>query len=115
MLDLNTLIGPNPAIYLYEATSINDRGEIGGDGFLLPNGDNRAFLLIPCDQGHAETEGCEGNAESEAAVTRSSLPSNQNPTTMTQGNPSPSERMAAIRARLVHRYPYRGFGTYQPK
>jgi probable HAF family extracellular repeat protein len=115
MLDLNTLIGPNPAIYLYEATSINDRGEIGGDGFLLPNGDNRAFLLIPCDQGHAETEGCDGNAESEAAVTRSSLPSNQNPTTMTQGNPSPSERMAAIRARLVHRYPYRGFGTYQPK
>jgi probable HAF family extracellular repeat protein len=113
MIDLNALIPPNSGIYLYEATSINDRGEIGGDAFLFPNGGNRAFLLIPCDQGHADTEGCEGNAESEAAVTQTGPALvMQNPT---MSSPSPSERMAAIRARLAHRYPYRGFGTYQPK
>jgi probable HAF family extracellular repeat protein len=112
MIDLNAVIPPNSGIYLYEATSINDRGEIGGDGFLFPNGGNRAFLLIPCDQGHADTEGCEGNAESEAAVTQTGPALVMHPT---MSSPSPSERVAAIRARLAHRYPYRGFGTYQPK
>ena len=113
MIDLNTLIPPNSGIYLDEATNINDRGEIAGDGFLLPDGNGRAFLLIPCDDGHTETEGCEGNAEGEAAVTQTGPALvMQNPT---MSSPSPSERMAAIRARLAHRYPYRGFGTYQPK
>jgi probable HAF family extracellular repeat protein len=114
MIDLNTLIPANSGIYLDEATNISDRGEIAGDGFLLSNSDNRAVLLIPCDDGHTETEDCEGNAESEAALTASSLPSTLNLTTMTQGSPSPTDRMAAIRARLAHRYPYRSLG-YQPK
>ena len=114
MIDLNTLIPPNSGIYLDEATGINDRGEIAGDGFLLPNGDGRAVLLIPCDDGRgSHADDCEGDAEGTAAVPQTS-PALVKQNTTTSG-PSPNDRMAAIRARLTHRYSYRGFGTYQPK
>lgn len=43
--DLNTLIGPSP-LHLTEGIHINDRGEILADG-VLPNGDQRAVLLVP--------------------------------------------------------------------
>jgi len=54
MTDLNTLISSTSGIYVFIATNINDRGEIAGSG-VLPNGDVRAVLLIPCGEG---TEGC---------------------------------------------------------
>lgn len=51
-IDLNTLVNTDMALLfpLY----INDRGEIAGSG-VLPNGDQHAFLLIPCDS----TSSCE--------------------------------------------------------
>jgi probable HAF family extracellular repeat protein len=108
MVDLNTLITPGSGLQLTFALDINDRGEISGVG-VLPNGDQHAFLLIPC--GKAD-EGCgHSTAGTSAATERSPAPVTQNPTT--QGSPSPSDRMAEIRARLARRYPYRGFGTYQ--
>jgi probable HAF family extracellular repeat protein len=46
MTDLNTLIPPGSPLFLKEPIAINDRGQIVGFG-LLPNGDERAFLLTP--------------------------------------------------------------------
>jgi probable HAF family extracellular repeat protein len=58
MVDLNTLIPPGSTLQLVMATSINDHGEIGGQG-VTSNGDNHAFLLIPCDDKHSDGEGCD--------------------------------------------------------
>jgi probable HAF family extracellular repeat protein len=58
LVDLNTLVSPKSGVYLAEAKTINDRGEIVGDGF-LPNGDVHAFLLLPCDEQHPGVEGCD--------------------------------------------------------
>jgi probable HAF family extracellular repeat protein len=112
MVDLNTLIPPNSALELFIGSSINDRGEITGQA-LLANGDEHVFVLIPCGEGD---ERCgHSSASTSAATERSPAPVTQNPTTLTQGSQSPSDRTVAMRARLAHRYPYRGFGTYQPK
>jgi hypothetical protein len=113
MIDLNTLVAPGSGLQLLIAHSINDRGEIAGDG-ILANGDSHAFLLIPCDENQTGAQGCENNGTS--AMTQSEAASvAHNATTLTQGSPSSSDAMAAIRSRLTHRYPYRGFGTYQTK
>ena len=57
-VDLNTLIHPDAGMQLAVAFSINDRGEIDGNG-LLPNGNQHAFLLIPCDDNHSDFESCD--------------------------------------------------------
>ena len=57
-VDLNTLIPPNPGLQLTTAPYINDPGEIAALG-TLSNGDLHAFVLIPCDENHAEVEGCD--------------------------------------------------------
>ena len=51
MVDLNDLIPPNSNIELQFANTINECGEINGNG-VLSTGDPRAFVLIP--------EGCPG-------------------------------------------------------
>jgi probable HAF family extracellular repeat protein len=51
MVDLNSLIPPNPDFQLHEANFIGENGEITGKA-LLANGDAHAFLLIPLDCGH---------------------------------------------------------------
>jgi len=59
MTDLNTLV-PGPPfspLYLLAAESINDRGEITGTGLAL-DGDQHAFLALPCDAEHAGVEAC---------------------------------------------------------
>jgi hypothetical protein len=58
MVDLNTLVPPGSGIDLAGGVSINDRGEISGEG-VLPNGDIHAILLIPCDENHRDIEGCD--------------------------------------------------------
>lgn len=68
IVDLQTLLLPGSGITLdcasgggrgcVGAYNINDRGEIAAQG-VLSNGDSRALLLIPCDQNHADVEGCE--------------------------------------------------------
>ncbi len=59
MVDLNAFVPPGSDLTLNEAVFINDRGEISGFG-TLPNGDQHAFLLIPC--GPDEHEGCQDSA-----------------------------------------------------
>lgn len=57
MVDLNDLVS-GADMTLGGATGINDRGEITGIG-VLANGDAHVFLLIPCDENHRNTEGCD--------------------------------------------------------
>jgi probable HAF family extracellular repeat protein len=65
IVDLNTLVG-GADMTLIGPTSINDRGEITGLG-VLTNGDLHAFLLIPCDENHDDSE-CEDEGEGTADV-----------------------------------------------
>ena len=58
MVDLNTLVVPGSDVQLPTAFDINERGEIVASG-MLPNGDSHAVLLIPCDENHADIEGCD--------------------------------------------------------
>ena len=55
-IDLNTLV--NTDLALLFPLYINDRGEIAGNG-ILPNGEEHAFALIPCDEKHPGIEGCD--------------------------------------------------------
>ena len=60
MTDLNMLVGRHPQIYLTEAFAINDQGWIAGWGNLA-NGNVRAYVLYPCDEGNilkSNDEGC---------------------------------------------------------
>jgi probable HAF family extracellular repeat protein len=65
-VDLNTLVPPGSAMNLTGAFWINDRGEITGRG--VPQGCNNvdtcghAYVLIPCDENHADVEGCDYDA-----------------------------------------------------
>ena len=114
IVDLNTLIQPNSGFQLVETNAINDRGEIAGNGFPPGCTDfscSHAYVLIPCDGGHADAQGCEDNVEGTTAVTQDNPALiNQSPTMVTQGSPAAIELMARIRARLARRY--RGFGAW---
>jgi probable HAF family extracellular repeat protein len=58
MIDANALVPPGSGLTLVEIEQINDSGEMFGIG-TLSNGDDRAFLLIPCDENHPNVEGCD--------------------------------------------------------
>lgn len=58
MTDLNTFVPSTSSLTLTVGTFINDRGEIAAEG-VLPNGDQRAVLLIPCDPDEVDTQGCQ--------------------------------------------------------
>jgi|HubBroStandDraft_2_1064218.scaffolds.fasta_scaffold25564_1 probable HAF family extracellular repeat protein len=84
LVDLNTFVPSGSELQLTEATYINDRREISVQG-VLPNGDTRAVLLVPGGQGET-------------------LVSATHARTVTQHSLTPSEIMAAVRARLGKRY-----------
>jgi probable HAF family extracellular repeat protein len=98
MVDLNTLIPTDSPLRLFLGTYINDRGEITAFG-VLPNGDQHAFLLIPCDNSHPNIEGCDYSpAEvSTVAASRAATP---------QKELTPQE-ISRIRGLLMNRH--RGF------
>jgi probable HAF family extracellular repeat protein len=69
ILDLNNFVPPGSDLTLNEAFFINDSGEISGLG-TLSDGDQHAFLLIPCD-GRGDTKDCMDSAGSTTAASRS--------------------------------------------
>jgi probable HAF family extracellular repeat protein len=69
MIDLNTLIPPGSGLQLHDAIGINDRGEIAGTG-TLANGDQHAFLLIPCDVENPGVQECDDNLVSADVATQ---------------------------------------------
>ena len=94
MIDLNTRIQGAAGLRLTYALNINESGEIAGIG-VLPNGDSRAVLLIPCEDG-SETAGCSDDSndhindsiQSEVAPTpRDNMPA------LSGTRPTPSYRL----------------------
>ncbi len=109
MVDLNAFVPPGSDLTLNEAVFINDRGEISGFG-TLPNGDQHAFVMIPC--GADDTESCKGVTAGETHVRAVSIP-----TPTTQRHPasrSPFNRMLRPFGRRPIPW-YRGFGAQPPK
>ena len=73
--DLNTLV-PGPPfspLYLLQAFSINDGGEVVGFG-VTANGDGHAFLAIPCDESHAEDAACNSDTGMPGALVFQPVP-----------------------------------------
>lgn len=73
IFDLNALIPPGSALYLLNADTINDRGEIAGTG-VDASGNEHAFLLIPCDENHPGIEGCDYSLVDAATAAQSLVP-----------------------------------------
>jgi probable HAF family extracellular repeat protein len=101
MVDLNTLIPADSGAPLYEASNINERGEIVAGG--LPAGCNNpsscghVYLLIPCDKEHPNVAGCDYNsvdagAEAEPQTVRATAPTTSRP------NWASANRIARIRS-----------------
>ena len=69
LFDLNRLISNPTGLTVIEGTFINERGEITGNA-LAPEGNTHAVVLIPCDEFHPNTDGCDYRDvdESEAAL-----------------------------------------------
>jgi probable HAF family extracellular repeat protein len=72
MTDLNTLIPPDSPLFLKEPVDINDSGEIVGFG-LLSDGEQRGFLLTPCDEKHPDVEGCDYSLMDASTATSAAL------------------------------------------
>jgi len=83
IVDLQTLVLPGSDVTISETNYINDAGEISGFG-TNSNGDQRAILLIPCDEKHPGE--CEDYSMIEPPASQS-IP----PVTMKQGGESEAE------------------------
>jgi probable HAF family extracellular repeat protein len=117
MIDLNTFVPPNSALTLTQANSINDRGEITAQG-VLPSGDQRAVLLIPCDDDHPGIEGCDYSiVDADAAATSvTATPATKSASPFVQGNPALGGAANPMMRRFGRRYgPWsRGIGASLP-
>ncbi len=83
MFDLNALISPGSPLYLQTIFTINDRGEIAGEG-VDSSGNDHAFLLVPCDEQHPGVEGCDYSlVDGSAATHEDGAPAMRQPTTTT--------------------------------
>jgi probable HAF family extracellular repeat protein len=107
MIDLNIFVPPGSGLTLFEAGYVNDRGEILALA-LLPNGDERTVLLVPCGSDHADAEGCNENDEATFASSQPAAAARTNPNA-SRGTLTP-QAVAALCARLTSRY--RGFGAW---
>ena len=96
LIDLNSFVPAGSNLTLTEATFINGRGEIGVQA-VLPNGDQHAVVLIPCE---GDDDGCQG--ENPVSVSQNNRPqATQRSTTVTPANPARGDRglMDRLRAR----------------
>ena len=62
MNDLNNFVSLISPLTLTTATFINDRGEIAAQA-ILPNGDQRAVLLVPCADEESDADSCKGDED----------------------------------------------------
>ena len=59
MTDLNSVVPADTSLDIVDPSGINSRGEIVGLAIEKATGQLHAFLAIPCDEEHADKEGCE--------------------------------------------------------
>jgi probable HAF family extracellular repeat protein len=58
IIDLNVFVPTGSGVTLDDVETINDHGEMFGAA-TLADGNNRAFVLVPCDENHLGVEGCD--------------------------------------------------------
>jgi probable HAF family extracellular repeat protein len=109
IVNLNTLVSLGSSVTVLGALNINDRGEIAAGG-VLPNGDVRAVLLIPCDENHPDVEGCDYNLVDNSATSALEAGTTAGPNTL-----PPANANANIRALLMNRMQRFGPRSLQPK
>jgi probable HAF family extracellular repeat protein len=103
IVDLNTLIPPGSPLYLVYPDHINDQGEIAGFG-MDASGNEHAFLLIPCDANHPDTEGCDYSlvdATTAAALYRPSFAVDR--AVASPAERSPASAMARVQSLMMNR------------
>ncbi len=105
MVDVNALISSDPAIFVTLASAINDQGEIGAKG-VLPNGDEHAVLLIPCDEHHPAVVGCDYSLiDANAATRRIATPAIKGPVIMPGVGRMPKQRLGSpLQQSVFHQY-----------
>jgi probable HAF family extracellular repeat protein len=92
MLDLSTLFAPLASGLEFKAAGhIGDDGSILGFG-LLPNGDYRAMLLVPCDTQHLDAPACHANYGEMAGAEESAAVPLVRPSGAQQGTPNMANR-----------------------
>jgi probable HAF family extracellular repeat protein len=100
-VDLNTLVPHRSGVQLTVAVP-NDRGELIAEG-VLTNGENHAFLLIPCDENHGGDEDCMSEVENSTPVPQSKLAQTQVLINVVRPKLSP-EIMTTLRPPWSRRY-----------
>jgi probable HAF family extracellular repeat protein len=110
MIDLQSLVPAGSALTLIDAIFINDRGEIAARA-KLSNGDEHAVVLFPCDEDHADIEGCDFDTiDADTAAQLNPAPITQAPAA-SLAKLSPAERMTRFRSLMARRN--HRFGTPQ--
>jgi probable HAF family extracellular repeat protein len=111
IVDLDTLILPGSGLTVFAGNLINNRGEIAGRG-RLPNGDEHAILLIPCDENHPDIEGCDYDTVTAETVAQfNAAPVTQAPVP-SPAKLSPTEMMTRFQSPRTGRN--RRYGMPQP-
>jgi probable HAF family extracellular repeat protein len=124
MVDLNTVIPSGSSLDLTFAVAINDRGEIAGFG--VPAGCapqdvglcGHAYVLIPCDDDHANVEGCDYSMVDASVAATQVSPAAEEPSFTSPNQVAPAFGAAAnpMMRRFGHRFGpwYRGMGPETP-
>jgi len=110
MADLNDLIQPNSPLLLEFTETINMRGEIAGQAFDA-NGNQHAFVAIPCDEDHPGVEGCDYDSVDAAAASDAPPAQTTQAPAATPSRLSPAEIIARFRSLRAGRT--RRFGAPQ--
>jgi probable HAF family extracellular repeat protein len=102
MVDLNTLVSSTTDLSVVGALNINDRGEIGGAAADV-NGSVYAVLLIPCDEKHADVEGCDYSLVDADVAAQVSSQQTAHPLVDSNNHDRPIVWRKLLSDRLIHR------------
>lgn len=99
--DLNRFVPSGSGVQLTEPSAINDRGEIATNGFL--DGNLHAFVLVPCDEDQADSEGCnDASEDTNAASHNIRPPTNRTSTVAAEAGPT-SQMLHRLHTRFGRR------------